>query len=1294
MEVYDVNTPVKKKESLPNQRMRRQSSGRPKLAHKLLQSLSKDIGALFTRSRSSTAENLTTAEDKDGSTRRREGMEKKPQRKSDIVKRVATRQNRAATIDLMQLPTSQRAISVPMKRLHGVQNNYAEDVEGTVFEPNLNNSEYIRCRICETMVSLSVLDKHTSLCVLHKKNIGKIEKIDTELSKLRYGIVETKKKVTSSDDEFFHSIDILELLLDTTMNVDLNDPSTSFVLNEYFEKVKSLLLIVKKSKIKERKIFAKLMQSCLKCISQKHDCIKLIVRTAFEMDSLAITPRQLKVRSSPDKEGDRGKQDSMSSPAFLSVSRPSSSTMKIAKKPLQTKAQRQRTALVGQHENVVTPDENKADFFSSDVGMYEKSSNHNIIYTNEHESMQQSGMAETSAANVFGLTPKGGDTRYRRAISFCYQDNEEQLDAVSKQLLENSRRKHTMTKITIRDFDIIKPISKGAFGKVYLVSKKKTGDLYAAKVLSKVDMKRKNEMKKVEKEKNIMAKLQVTNPFVVKLIYSFQSKKNLFLLMEYQPGGDLHSLLLNLGALEEDVAKLYVGEIVLALRYLHNAGCVHRDLKPDNILIGRDGHIKLTDFGLSEDGVQKRQDNIRKRANSSMSWNSSRWNNKLSLSPPNNGFEVGSFGSSNNSGKMRATELIRAKTIGTSDTVDDEEDLDQLTALRSHSDSAGDNNSFQRIRSSRRGIRPQRPSEMTPVKVENSINILDGASKFLKTGVSALNQIVSKIKYGVSANEKNVSESERSESDGMKRTLSGSSIKSNATDDAIENQVSPIVTLIRDAGNDNLPALLLMRRDTSYNALSSLNGIRRSTSFSVSDDEEDYRGTPDYIAPELLLNKPHNHLVDFWSLGVIVYELLSGYPPFNAGTIEEIFANIKQRRLTWPEEEFISSTARDLIDKLLQNDPKKRFGVKETMSHIFFDGLDFAKIRSTDPPFIPVLEDACDTSYFDNRELEDFQELLKDENGAEAVVYERSSNPELMHITQNSSATNMDRPSLSNQRGAPNESSSPIQYNADFSVGIVETDLLNSKRSSTTSTTVTPHSNSGRSTPTRFVQNLVVNTSSEKGPNTFSSPTQSNHRNSEDKNTPSPKTTDDLALMRRNSDKIIDDIRRRFSSSENISAGEIDQIRSTRGDNITLNGPMTKPSGDTQTPKASQVATTGRKNGDSSPSANDLASTAKEFLKLSPLVHETESDKKISQQSSIVNVDDFANSDSPSMSRRKSEHMLFMNGRQQGRVGNSSDRKEFHTSDFSFANLDELAAANIRAVEEARAKSPTNMKES
>ena len=108
------------------------------------------------------------------------------------------------------------------------------------------------------------------------------------------------------------------------------------------------------------------------------------------------------------------------------------------------------------------------------------------------------------------------------------------------------------------------------------------------------------------------------------------------------------------------------------------------------------------------------------------------------------------------------------------------------------------------------------------------------------------------------------------------------------------------------------------------------------------------------------------------------------------------------------------------------------------MSHGFFEGLDFAKIRNTDPPFIPVLEDACDTSYFDNRELEDFQELLEDENGAEAVVYDKSSDPELGQINQSSSATQLHHSSLAKQEGTSSNSSSPIQYNANFSVGIVK----------------------------------------------------------------------------------------------------------------------------------------------------------------------------------------------------------------------------------------------------------------
>merc|ERR1739838_1301134 len=97
-------------------------------------------------------------------------------------------------------------------------------------------------------------------------------------------------------------------------------------------------------------------------------------------------------------------------------------------------------------------------------------------------------------------------------------------------------------------------------------------------------------------ERDILA--EADNEWVVKLYYSFQDKDNLYFVMDYIPGGDLMSLLIKFGIFQEALTKFYISELVCAVESVHKMGFIHRDIKPDNILIDADGHIKLTGFGL------------------------------------------------------------------------------------------------------------------------------------------------------------------------------------------------------------------------------------------------------------------------------------------------------------------------------------------------------------------------------------------------------------------------------------------------------------------------------------------------------------------------------------------------------------------------------------------------------------------------------------------------------------------------------------------------------------------------
>uniref|UniRef100_A0A7N0V4L3 non-specific serine/threonine protein kinase n=1 Tax=Kalanchoe fedtschenkoi TaxID=63787 RepID=A0A7N0V4L3_KALFE len=348
-------------------------------------------------------------------------------------------------------------------------------------------------------------------------------------------------------------------------------------------------------------------------------------------------------------------------------------------------------------------------------------------------------------------------------------DEESSMEDDSIRSLRASPNICPKDRTSIEDFEIMKPISRGAFGRVFLARKRATGDLFAIKVLKKADMIRKNAVESILAERNIL--ISVRNPFVVRFYYSFTCRENLYLVMEYLNGGDLYSLLKNLGCLDEDMARIYISEIVLALEYLHSMNVIHRDLKPDNLLIGSDGHIKLTDFGLS--------------------------------------------------------------TVGLINSTDD------LSSLR-NSDFMSDEDTM---------------SQESPKK--------DGREK---------HSIV---------------------------------------------------------------------------------------------------GTPDYLAPEILLGMGHGATADWWSVGVILFELLVGLPPFNAEHPQQIFDNIMNRDIPWPSEpEELSYEAKDLIEKLLTENPVQRLGATgaaEVKKHPFFKNINWDTLARQKAMFIPTTETAHDTSYFMSR---------------------------------------------------------------------------------------------------------------------------------------------------------------------------------------------------------------------------------------------------------------------------------------------------------------------------------------
>ncbi|KAG2438878.1 hypothetical protein HYH02_010676 [Chlamydomonas schloesseri] len=153
-------------------------------------------------------------------------------------------------------------------------------------------------------------------------------------------------------------------------------------------------------------------------------------------------------------------------------------------------------------------------------------------------------------------------------------------------------------KVGPQDFEMLRVVGQGAFGKVFQVMHKATKTIYAMKVMRKERILQRDHSEYVRSERDLLT--AVVHPYIVTLRFSFQTPTKLYLVLDFLNGGHLFFNLYRQGVFGEDVARLYTAEIVLALAYLHSRGIVHRDLKPENVLLDNEGHVRLTDFGLAK----------------------------------------------------------------------------------------------------------------------------------------------------------------------------------------------------------------------------------------------------------------------------------------------------------------------------------------------------------------------------------------------------------------------------------------------------------------------------------------------------------------------------------------------------------------------------------------------------------------------------------------------------------------------------------------------------------------------
>ncbi|EFX02623.1 serine/threonine-protein kinase [Grosmannia clavigera kw1407] len=357
------------------------------------------------------------------------------------------------------------------------------------------------------------------------------------------------------------------------------------------------------------------------------------------------------------------------------------------------------------------------------------------------------------------------------------------------------------------DFQILTQVGQGGYGQVFLAQKKDTREVCALKVMSKKLLFKLDEVRHVLTERDILTTAK--SEWLVRLLYSFQDDKSIYLAMEYVPGGDFRTLLNNTGVLSNRHARFYIAEMFCAVDALHQLGYIHRDLKPENFLVDSTGHVKLTDFGLA----------------------------------------------------------------------------------------AG---------------------MLSPAKIESMRVRLEQASE-------------TAVPFGKPMEQRTVAERREGY-----RTM-------------------------RD-------------RDTAY--------------------AKSIVGSPDYMAPEVLRGEEYDFTVDYWSLGCMLFEALTGFPPFAGATPDETWRNLKHwrevlKRPVWEDPNyFLSNRTWSFITTCINGRAKRFSRIDDILHHQYFAEVDWATLRASKAPFVPELDSETDAGYFDDfsneadmakyKEVHDKQAALED----------------------------------------------------------------------------------------------------------------------------------------------------------------------------------------------------------------------------------------------------------------------------------------------------------------------------